>query len=64
MLKESIQDIPSEISFEVISHRFTLKAKKRILDVFHDTALPMNEEERSYNMDSSAMENMFMRNNN
>lgn len=48
MLKENIQDIPSNISFEIISHRFTLKAKKRILDVFHDTALPMNEEERSY----------------
>lgn len=48
MLKENIHDVASNISFEIISHRFTLKAKKRILDVFPETTLPMNEEERSY----------------
>lgn len=48
MLKENIHDVTSSISFEIISHRFTLKAKKRILDVFPDTTLPMNQEERSF----------------
>lgn len=48
MLKENIHDLDQDISFEIISHRFTLKAKKRILDVFPDTTLPMNEEERSF----------------
>ena len=48
MLKENIHDVTSSISFEIISHRFTLKAKKKILDVFPDTALPMNQEERSF----------------
>lgn len=37
-----------DISFEIISHRFTTKAKNRILQVFPETTLPMNEENRSY----------------
>lgn len=48
MLKENIHNVYSDISFEIISHRFTLKAKERILDVFPGTTLPMNEEERDY----------------
>lgn len=36
------------ITFEVISHRYTQRAKNIILDVFPDTALPMNNEERAY----------------
>lgn len=49
MLKDNISDIPNQdISFEVISHRYTIKAKNRILQVFPETSLPMNEEERSF----------------
>ncbi len=36
------------ITFEIISHRYTTIAKNRILQVFPDTELPMEEEERSY----------------
>jgi len=36
------------ISFEVISHRYTTRAKNTILQVFPDTQLPMNDDERSY----------------
>lgn len=49
MLKDNISNMPNDdISFEIISHRFTAKAKNRILQVFPETALPMNEESRSY----------------
>lgn len=49
MLKQNISDIPEQqISFEVISHRFTMKAKNRIIQVFPETTLPMNENERSF----------------
>lgn len=34
--------------FEVISHRYTLRAKNRITEIFPETTLPMNEEERSF----------------
>lgn len=40
--------VKKEISFEVISHRFTKKAKKNILTIFPKTKLPMREEERKY----------------
>ena len=36
------------IKFEVISHRFTGRAKERILEVYPNSKLPMNEEERKY----------------
>lgn len=36
------------ITFEIISHRYTTTAKNRILQVFPDTKLPMNEEERKF----------------
>lgn len=39
----------SELHFEIISHRFTTRAKNTILEVFPDTTLPMNEEtDRQY----------------
>lgn len=38
----------NEISFEVISHRFTKKAKNNILNIFPKTKLPMKEEERKF----------------
>lgn len=36
------------ITFEVISHRYTTRAKNVILEVFPDTLLPMNDAERTY----------------
>lgn len=37
-----------EIHFEVISHRFTARAKQNINEVFPENDLPMNEEERKF----------------
>lgn len=37
-----------EISFEVISHRFTARAKKNINEIFPENDIPMKEEERRY----------------
>ena len=37
-----------DLMFEVISHRFTGRAKERILEVYPNSKLPMNEEERKY----------------
>lgn len=34
--------------FEIISHRYTLRAKQTILDIFPDTPLPMKEEDRQF----------------
>ncbi|SHI73659.1 spore photoproduct lyase [Lutispora thermophila] len=49
MLKDNICHISNkDISFEIISHRFTAKAKNKILQVFPGTTLPMNEGNRSY----------------
>jgi len=36
------------ITFEVISHRYTTRAKNIILEAFPETSLPMNNEERTY----------------
>lgn len=35
-------------SFELITHRFTSRAKKNILSLFPDTDLPMDEKDRKY----------------
>lgn len=37
-----------EIMFEVISHRYTTKAKNRILEIYPNTTLPMNDEDRKF----------------
>lgn len=37
-----------EVHFEIISHRYTLRAKKTILEIFPNTSLPMEEDERKY----------------
>ncbi|MCL6610486.1 MAG: spore photoproduct lyase [Peptococcaceae bacterium] len=37
-----------DITFELISHRFTARAKRRILEVFPATTLPMEEETRKF----------------
>lgn len=48
-LKNSLpNNISFPITFEVISHRYTPKAKNTILEVFPKTELPMNDEERTY----------------
>jgi spore photoproduct lyase len=36
------------ISFEIISHRFTSRAKKNINEIFPENDIPMNEEERRF----------------
>lgn len=38
----------SNITFELISHRFTARAKKRLLEVFPGSQLPLGEEERKF----------------
>ncbi len=49
LLKKSLDNEKIiDIRFEVISHRFTKSAKKRILEVFPHTRLPMNENERKF----------------
>lgn len=38
-------DMDSQVDFEIISHRFTRRARSNILEVFPDTDLPMDEEQ-------------------
>lgn len=45
-LGEKLRD--SQPTFEVITHRFTKRAKDQILKTFPQTELPMNEEERKF----------------
>lgn len=51
-LIENIQELfkgnKRPISFEIISHRFTASAKKIIQEIYENTTLPMDEEERKY----------------
>ncbi len=44
-LPEAAQE---DLTFELITHRYTTRAKNNILDVFPETDLPMNEAERKY----------------
>lgn len=39
---------PKDLTFEFISHRYTLRAKSNILNVFPNSKLPMNEEDRKF----------------
>ena len=52
LLKDLKSKLPKQLShpviFEVISHRYTLRAKNRITEIFPDTSLPMTEEERQF----------------
>lgn len=41
-------DIKHPLTFEIISHRYTTRAKNVINEVFPDHQLPMNDEERTY----------------
>lgn len=48
-LKEHFpQQTPHVPTFEIISHRYTQRAKERILQVFPETTLPMTEEDRTF----------------
>jgi len=38
----------NSLTFEIISHRFTARAKKNIMEVFPKTTLPMDEQNRQY----------------
>lgn len=42
------EDVLHPITFEVISHRYTTRAKNIISEVFPNTKLPMNDEARKY----------------
>lgn len=52
MLESLAQQLSGKLStppaFELITHRFTKKAKKNILEVFPKTQLPLDEEERRF----------------
>lgn len=37
-----------DITFELISHRFTKRAKQNILEIFPNTSLPLEEEDRKF----------------
>lgn len=45
-LSKSLQTIPQDLSFELITHRFTQSAKKIILERFPSTELDLNEASR------------------
>lgn len=48
-LKEKLPSgLNQPVTFEVISHRYTTKAKNRIGQIFPETTLPMNDEERTF----------------
>lgn len=48
-LKNSLAgQVKNPPQFELISHRFTARAKKNILDVFPRTKVPLNEKERVF----------------
>lgn len=42
------KNLKSPVTFEIISHRYTTIAKNRILQVFPESELPMNDEERKF----------------
>lgn len=49
LLRQTLgQAAENDVTFELISHRFTARAKKRILDIFPSTTLPMEEESRKF----------------
>lgn len=48
-IKEKLpKDFDEEVMFEVISHRYTTKAKNRILQIFPNTTLPMDDDNRKF----------------
>ncbi|EJT6664192.1 spore photoproduct lyase [Clostridium perfringens] len=48
-LKEKLpRDLKHKLTFEVISHRYTTRAKNIIMDIFPDNKLPMDDEKRTF----------------
>jgi spore photoproduct lyase len=48
-LREALPSaVTSPITFEVISHRYTVKAKNRITEIFPNTTLDMDNEARQF----------------
>lgn len=48
-IKEKLpKDFNQSIIFEVISHRYTTKAKNRINEIYPETTLPMNDDKRKF----------------
>ena len=48
-LNDSLPDhLPHPLTFEIISHRYTPKAKQVISEIYPENQLPMQEEERSF----------------
>lgn len=47
-LKESLKDLQDDITFEVITHRYTTTAKNRIQEFYPETTLDMKEENRKF----------------
>jgi len=47
-LNQKFNGYQDKITFEVISHRYTLRAKDRIIEVFPNTSLPMDESKRKF----------------
>ncbi|SDF60365.1 spore photoproduct lyase [Sporolituus thermophilus] len=41
-------DARKDVTFEFISHRFTTRAKANILEIFPQTTLPLNEQDRKF----------------
>lgn len=46
--KQLSKGVRKDITFELISHRFTKRAKSNILEIFPETTLPLEEEERKF----------------
>lgn len=46
--KKLPSDLNHKLTFEVISHRYTPRAKNIIMDIFPSNTLPMNNNERTY----------------
>lgn len=42
------EDLKQPVTFEIISHRYTTVAKNKIRDIFPETKLPMEDEERKF----------------
>lgn len=42
------EDLKHPVTFEIISHRYTTVAKNRISEIFPETKLPMEDEERKF----------------
>lgn len=47
-LKNALPSAETPVNFEIITHRYTVKAKNRILDIFPETTLDMDNEARQF----------------